>query len=223
MYYVYMYTHTHTHLSGFPGGASGKEPTCQCRRHRKCELNPWVGKIPFRRDGNPFQYSCLENPMDRIAWWAMVHRVSRSQTQLKWLSIYIHTYSRAWNIPWTEEPGEVQSMGSHSIRHDLVTEQVLIYKKLPVSYMCVSESLCYKAEINLVDLLYLNKIKSLYIWKWNSSVVSNSLWPPWTIAYQAPPSMEFFRLGYWSGLPFPSVYIHKDKYEHRPINTDMNI
>ena len=56
----------------------------------QCKFNPWVGKIPFRRDGNPFQYSCLENPMDRIAWWAMVHRVSRSQTQLKWLSIYIH-------------------------------------------------------------------------------------------------------------------------------------
>ena len=83
MYYVYMYTHTHTHLSGFPGGASGKEPTCQCRRHRKCELNPWVGKIPFRRDGNPFQYSCLENPMDRIAWWTTVRGVTKSWTRLQ--------------------------------------------------------------------------------------------------------------------------------------------
>ena len=34
---------------GFPGGASGKEPACQCRRHRRCMLNPWVGKISWRR------------------------------------------------------------------------------------------------------------------------------------------------------------------------------
>ena len=33
----------------FPGGASGKESTCQCRRHKKCEFNPWVGEIPWGR------------------------------------------------------------------------------------------------------------------------------------------------------------------------------
>ena len=37
----------------------------------------WVGKIPWRRDGNPFQYSCLENPMDRRAWQATVHGVAK--------------------------------------------------------------------------------------------------------------------------------------------------
>ena len=50
-------------------------------------FNPWVGKIPWRRDGNPLQYSCLENPMDRGAWRAMVHGVTKSQTQLKRLSM----------------------------------------------------------------------------------------------------------------------------------------
>ena len=40
--------------------------------------------------------------------------------------------------------------------------------------------------------------------KWSGSVVSNSLWPPWTVAYQAPQSMEFSRQEHWSGLPFPS-------------------
>ena len=34
---------------GFPGGASGKEPGCQCRRHKRCGFNPWLGKIPWRR------------------------------------------------------------------------------------------------------------------------------------------------------------------------------
>ena len=41
-------------------------------------------------------------------------------------------------------------------------------------------------------------------WKWSRSVMSSSLWPPWTVAYQAPPSMGFSRQEYQSGLPFPS-------------------
>ena len=45
-------------------------------------FNPWVGKIPGAGNGNPLQYSGLENPMDRGAWWATVHRVTRSQIQL---------------------------------------------------------------------------------------------------------------------------------------------
>ena len=38
---------------------------------------------PLRRHGNPFQYSCLKNPMDKGAWWATVRRVTKSQTRLK--------------------------------------------------------------------------------------------------------------------------------------------
>ena len=49
------------------------------------ESDPWVGKIPWRRKWrrNPLQYSCLENPMSRGAWRAIVHRVTESWTQLK--------------------------------------------------------------------------------------------------------------------------------------------
>ena len=43
-----------------------------------CRLNPWVGKIPWRRAWQPVQYSCLENPIDSGAWWAAVHRVTKS-------------------------------------------------------------------------------------------------------------------------------------------------
>ena len=52
--------HTH-YVMGFPGGASGKEPPCQSRRHNRCRFDPWVRKIPWRGHGNPLQYSCLEN------------------------------------------------------------------------------------------------------------------------------------------------------------------
>ena len=43
---------------------------------------PGSGRSPREGNGNPLQYSCLENPMDRGAWWATVHRVAKSQTQL---------------------------------------------------------------------------------------------------------------------------------------------
>ena len=63
--------------SGHPGGASIKEPTCQCRRHKKLRFGPWFGKTPGGEHGNPVQYSCLENPMDRGAWQAAVYRIAK--------------------------------------------------------------------------------------------------------------------------------------------------
>ena len=56
---------------------SGKESACQGRR---CGFKPWVGEIPLGKgNGNPLQYSCLENPMDRGAWWATAHGVTKNQ------------------------------------------------------------------------------------------------------------------------------------------------
>ena len=48
-----------------------------------------AGKILWRRAGNSLQCSCLENPMDRGAWWGIVHRVAKSRTRLKQLSMQI--------------------------------------------------------------------------------------------------------------------------------------
>ena len=79
---------------GFPGGTSGKEATYQCRRHERLGLDPWIGKILFGRAWQPLQYSCLENPMDRGAWQATVHRVTKSQTLLKGLNTHTHAHTR---------------------------------------------------------------------------------------------------------------------------------
>ena len=73
------------------GGTGGEEPDCQCRRHKRSRFDLWVGTIPWRRHGNPLQYSCLENPMDRGAWRAIFHRVEKSHTWLKWLSTHTCT------------------------------------------------------------------------------------------------------------------------------------
>ena len=78
------------HFMGFPGGASGKEPAFQCRRQ---EFDPWDRKIPWRGGySNSLQYSCLENPLDRGALWARVHRVAKSWTQLKQVSMHACTH-----------------------------------------------------------------------------------------------------------------------------------
>ena len=72
-----------TFKKGFPGGFSSKELTCQYRRHRGLGSIPGWGRSPGGGNGNPFQYSCLVNPMDRGAWQATVHGVTNSQTWLK--------------------------------------------------------------------------------------------------------------------------------------------
>ena len=73
---------------GFPGGTSGKNPPTYAGDIRNAGLIPGSGRSPGGGHSNPRQYSCLENPMDRGAWWATVHRVAKSQTWLKWPSTH---------------------------------------------------------------------------------------------------------------------------------------
>ena len=57
-----------------------KNPPANAGDIRDAGLIPGPGRSPEEENGNPFQYSCLENPMNRIAWWATVHGVAKSQT-----------------------------------------------------------------------------------------------------------------------------------------------
>ena len=60
-----------------------KNPSANAEDVRDAGLNPGSGRSPGGGHGNPLQYSCLENPMDREAWQAVVHGVAKSQTPLK--------------------------------------------------------------------------------------------------------------------------------------------
>ena len=64
---------------GFPGGSKVKNPPANVG---DMGLIPGWGRSPEEGDGNPLQYSCLENPMDGGAWWATVHGVAKSRTRL---------------------------------------------------------------------------------------------------------------------------------------------
>ena len=68
-----------------PCGAMVKESTFQGRRNKQCRFDPWVGKIPGVGNGNPLQYACLENPMDRGVWWASAHGMAESDAT-EWLN-----------------------------------------------------------------------------------------------------------------------------------------
>ena len=71
--YIYMYNW------GFPGGSDSKESTCNAKDLGSI---PGLERSPGEGNGSPLQYSCLENPMDRGAWRATVHRVTKSWIQL---------------------------------------------------------------------------------------------------------------------------------------------
>ena len=73
------FLHYLSSISGFPSSSVGKESTCNAGDQHSI---PGSGRSSGEGDGNPVQYSCLENPMDRGAWQATVHGVAKSQTQL---------------------------------------------------------------------------------------------------------------------------------------------
>ena len=80
-------------LLGLLSCSVGKESAGNAEDTSRCLFNLWVGKIPRVDHGNPLQYSCLENSMDRGAWRTTVQGVAKSQTQLKLLSTHLPTTS----------------------------------------------------------------------------------------------------------------------------------
>ena len=80
-------------------------------------------------NGNPLQYSCLENLMDGGAWWVVLHGVMKSRTRLSAFTFTFHFHALekeiarhssvfAWRIPGMEEPGGLPSMGLHRVGHN---------------------------------------------------------------------------------------------------------
>ena len=75
---------------GFLGGSVSREFASDEEDAGEVGSIPGSGRSPREGNGNPLQYSCLENPMDRGAWWAPVHGVAKSQTHLKRLRMHTH-------------------------------------------------------------------------------------------------------------------------------------
>ena len=80
--------------SGLPQWLSGKESAYSAGVARDVDSIPGLGRSHGGEHGNPLQYSCLENPMDRGVWWATVHGVTKSQTRLSDLACTIRPNDR---------------------------------------------------------------------------------------------------------------------------------
>ena len=83
------------YLEGFPGGSDGKESACNAGDFGSIH---GLGRSAGEENGNPLQYSCLENSLDRGAWWATVHGVAKNRTQLSNFHIWklsVHTLLKA--------------------------------------------------------------------------------------------------------------------------------
>ena len=113
-----------------------------------------TSSYPGEGNGTPLQYSCLENPMDGGAWWAAVHGVTKSRTQLSDFTFTFHlhalekemaTHSSVlpWRIPGTGEPGGLPSMGSRRVGHDwsdLAVAAALILQNITSSlFVCLPQ------------------------------------------------------------------------------------
>ena len=80
-------------------------------------IDPWIAKTPGGGHGNPLQYSCLENPMDRGAWRPTVHKVAKSWTRLKRLSTHTSIHPQPQEAAlWSFH------VGPYNFRHQLHTE-----------------------------------------------------------------------------------------------------
>ena len=74
-----------------------KNPAANAEDIRDVGLIPESGRSPGGGHDNPLRYSCLENTMDRGAWWTTIHRVTKSQTRLKQLSMHACFPSELWD------------------------------------------------------------------------------------------------------------------------------
>ena len=91
-------------ILGLPRWLSGKESACNAGNARDAGSIPGSGRSPEGGNGNPLQYSCMENPMDRGAWQATVHRAAKSWTHMHSVQFSsVQSLSRVWLFatPWT--------------------------------------------------------------------------------------------------------------------------
>ena len=176
---------------------------------------PGAGWSPGEGNGNPLQYSCLGNSMDRGAGRLQSIGSQKSQMQL--------TKQRDWDLNTTHSVIQLSQTG---LKWDSFSS---IYS--PMSHITASAAAAKSLQscLTLCDpidrsppgspvpgILQARTLEWVAIsfsnaWKWKGKVKSLSrVWPsatPWTAAYQAPPSMGFSRQEYWSGVPLPSLPI----------------
>ena len=175
-------------MCGFPCSSVGKESANQ---NRKCKRHGSIlgsGRSLGEGNGNTLQYSCLENPMDRGAWWATVHGVA--------------TVGHNWA---TEPPPPSGKSSPQCWAHftGFPSPKSWPWDFCLSCYLFKTFSLGGGGVFNFLIFATVLEFSSLCL----SFSHAQLFGTPWTVACQTPLSMGFSRQGYWSGLPFPSPKI----------------
>ena len=108
---VMCYLSSYTALSGFPGGVSGKELSCQCRRCKRCKFDPWVGKMSWKRSGQPTlvflpgESPWTEKPggLQSIGLYRVRHDwsdLARTENQILRFRLFVKTYEIRCELSW---------------------------------------------------------------------------------------------------------------------------
>ena len=142
-------------------------------------------------NGNPLQYSCLENPRDGEAWWASVYGVAQSRTQLTRVS----SSSKPKRSLEKGEAEERPSLELPGLRKICVCE-------IPSSFLGEAVEAKLWAGKGCTQVGSRENLTPVWVtWKWKSESLGcvQLCVTPWTVAHQAPLSMEFSRQEYWSG------------------------
>ena len=133
-------------MYGLPRWHGGKESTCQCRRHWRHAFNPWVGKIPWRRAEQPtlvFLLGKFHGKRNFPGGSAIKNPPGKQEMQVSSLGqedpleegMATHTSILVWEIPRTEKPGGLQSIGSQKswtqLSGSTITIMLMSSKDLP--------------------------------------------------------------------------------------------
>ena len=162
--YINAFVYIHSIYMGFSGGASGKEPACNAGDGRDARSMSGLGKFPGGGHGNPLQYSCLENPMGRRAWWATAHMVSKSWTWLKWYSM--HTFYICVVIHVFYKDGIVLQLSSWTI---------LPYQGRYTQFVECTEFLCVDASKCIAAILHCQSFRMFPTFGYYSYVINIAL------------------------------------------------
>ena len=183
------FTYTCVFISGFSGGTSGKQPVCPCRRHKRCEFNPWVGRIPWKRAWWPtpiFLPGESHGQRSLVGYSPWGHRVEHDWSDLACTHVWLFHWDKFLEV-------KLLLPNSKNILLHIVTTAAKSLQSCPTLCDPIDGSPPGSPVPGILQARTLEWVAISFsnAWKWKvKGKLLSSVRPsatPWTAAYQAPP------------------------------------